>query len=30
MVTRNSGHVVNISATFAEVANSSTPEVLAR
>jgi len=29
MVTRNSGHVVNISATLAEVANSSTPEVLA-
>ena len=29
MVRRNGGHVVNISATLAEVANSSTPEVLA-
>jgi NAD(P)-dependent dehydrogenase (short-subunit alcohol dehydrogenase family) len=29
MVTRNCGHVVNVSATLAEVANSSTPEVLA-
>ena len=29
MVTRHSGHVVNISATLAEVASSGTPEVLA-
>jgi NAD(P)-dependent dehydrogenase (short-subunit alcohol dehydrogenase family) len=29
MVTRHSGHVVNISATLADVANSGTPEVLA-